>query len=289
MFNYSSDILSNKEHLAKIAKRLHDERTHANLSLEKLAEKLNYTKPTVHSWERGWESASGENRLPAIDQLYALAKLYECTPGYLLCEYEGRTKELTDVAAVTGLTECNIKLLDSYFHEYKINPYYNYGIDMYLAFVNYFLEHSMQFHPLFIKRRQLETLKMELKYDKYREIILSSHPVIQPALSKVPRSSALYKVLCEKILEKFYSDNGFKGYDLEMLVSNHSKYLDILFPDDMKQSDFLISDTFLDLVKEFFSNLNSNVDTYTDQCKYYLDPALFEPIPIVTGTADNED
>ena len=69
MLNYYSKLLTTTDMHASIAKRLHDERLSANLSLDKLAEISGYSKPTVQRWEKGWKDGSGQNIIPTLDQI----------------------------------------------------------------------------------------------------------------------------------------------------------------------------------------------------------------------------
>lgn len=61
MFNYLSwNEINSKEHRAKVAVLLHNERINANLTLEALEEKTGKSKPTVQSWEKGWFYKTGK-------------------------------------------------------------------------------------------------------------------------------------------------------------------------------------------------------------------------------------
>ena len=46
------------------------------------------------------------------------------------------------------------------------------------------------------------------------------------------------------------------------LAESASEYLDVLSSSKVKQSDFALSDTFLDLIKGFFSNMSDRTYEY---------------------------
>lgn len=89
----------------KIGQRMKDERKAAGIKsqdvLAEYLEKNNYRsfkRQTIAKWEKGEEC-------PPLDVLLTLCKLYNCELGYLLCEYDCKTRENTDIQKVTGLSE----------------------------------------------------------------------------------------------------------------------------------------------------------------------------------------
>lgn len=97
-------------------KRIKAERTEAGYSQADLAEALllsRDSRQTVSNWENG-------RTLPSLDILLAMCDLFECEIGYLLGEegYEGKTRVVTDVHKITGLSHkaienvCLLKELD---------------------------------------------------------------------------------------------------------------------------------------------------------------------------------
>lgn len=91
----------------KIAERLRAERKAMGLTQEALAAKIHYSKPVINSWERPNEN----NQIPSMEQLAKLSNLYECEIGYLLCEYDCKTRAATDIQKETGLSREAVELL----------------------------------------------------------------------------------------------------------------------------------------------------------------------------------
>lgn len=98
----------------EIGERLKEERKATGIkSQDALAEYIakhnyrNFKRQTIAKWEKGEEC-------PPLDVLLTLCELYHCELGYLLCEYDCRTKENTDIQKVTGLSEKAIKKLKYY-------------------------------------------------------------------------------------------------------------------------------------------------------------------------------
>lgn len=98
MINYTE--ASNTEMREAIASRIRSERKALNKTQEEFAEIIGYSKPTIISWER----KDGMNRIPDIDQLITLASVFDCEVGYLLCEYDAKTRNATDICQETGLS-----------------------------------------------------------------------------------------------------------------------------------------------------------------------------------------
>ncbi|CVI69062.1 hypothetical protein BN3660_01432 [Eubacteriaceae bacterium CHKCI004] len=104
-------MLIMKYNLKKIGKRLQTERKLAGFkshdSLSEYIRQHNYrgfTRQTIAKWEHGLE-------LPPLDVLCTLCVPFNCEIGYLLCEYDCKTRENTDINQVTGLSEDAINAL----------------------------------------------------------------------------------------------------------------------------------------------------------------------------------
>ncbi len=89
---------------AVVAKRGKHYRT---MSQSDLAEKCNVTRQTVAKWENGELSLT-------IDDLLKLSSIFDCDPGFLLCEFDCRRHVAADINAVTGLSEDAIAQLASW-------------------------------------------------------------------------------------------------------------------------------------------------------------------------------
>ena len=76
--------------------------TQAQLALE--LELSTESRQTIAKWEKG-------EAWPHYDYLMKMCKVFKCDLGYLLCQYECRTRSLNDVHEMTGLSEGAIKVL----------------------------------------------------------------------------------------------------------------------------------------------------------------------------------
>lgn len=90
----------------KIGKRIKQERLEAKIKSQgALADKLGYserTRQTIAKWEKG-------EAVPELDYLLRMCELFDCELGYLLCEYDCKTREITDIHDTTGLSQNAIK------------------------------------------------------------------------------------------------------------------------------------------------------------------------------------
>lgn len=87
-----------------IGKRIQTERKLLNLNQEELCEKLSIGRTMLSLYETG-------KRIPDLDILLAMCEVFQCEIGYLLGEYDCKTKTATDVHAITGLSENAIAIL----------------------------------------------------------------------------------------------------------------------------------------------------------------------------------
>ena len=65
-----------------------------------------YNRKTISNWEKGIS-------LPPLDIMLRMCDLFECDLGYLLCEYDTKTRSATDIQAETGLSEDAINVLQT--------------------------------------------------------------------------------------------------------------------------------------------------------------------------------
>lgn len=94
------DIYSN----SKIIERIKTERKSIKLSQEAFAAALGYTRKTINSWEKG-------KTFPQLSDLLNMCNLFDCDLGYLLCEYDCKTRENTDIVNATGLSESTVNII----------------------------------------------------------------------------------------------------------------------------------------------------------------------------------
>lgn len=84
--------------LKKIGKRIRFERRSLGFSrAEVFGEALHIGRTQVEQIEQG-------KRLPDLDTLVKMAELFDCEIGYLLCEYDSKTRAATDICNKTGLS-----------------------------------------------------------------------------------------------------------------------------------------------------------------------------------------
>lgn len=92
----------------EIGKRIRKERIEAgykNQSDFAVALGLNEdSRQSVGNWENGV-------RIPSLDLLLKMCDIFECEIGYLLCEFDCKTKEETDIQKATGLSNKSIRRL----------------------------------------------------------------------------------------------------------------------------------------------------------------------------------
>lgn len=91
----------------EIGKRIKRERETAGLGKKELLAKI-YMSESSHKTLSAWES--GE-RIPDLESLTRMADLFDCDIGYLLCDYNERTRDIADASQVTGLSPGAIEQL----------------------------------------------------------------------------------------------------------------------------------------------------------------------------------
>lgn len=289
MLNYSYEELNSQTMKASIAARLHKERENAKLSLDALSEKTGYSKPTVQSWEKGWKDGSGKNHIPSLEQLLDLAALYNCTPEYLLCEYDSKTKEATDISLETGLTPENVTRLQRMFSTILENPYGGGANNLFLSFLNYFIENSQLIFELMFNRQMLASLQNEFDNDPDNDEIYAAYIAVgADGLNNEIFKDDLFSriTLVGRYTEPLIAYFEALGYDKErirMLMEKFTKYYDVLSATKTKQSDFALSDSFLDIVKSFYSKYPDIVfeyDDFSNEQRNYISPERIRPIPM---------
>ena len=124
----------------KIGNRIRNERIKTGYdSQTEFLTALNYsdtnvkTRQTLSKWENG-------TKLPNLDILVTMCKIFDCEMGYLLCEYDCKTREATDIHNATGLSEKAIDKLQNINNSSKCGM---------IKILNGLIEHS-----LFIKLLQ---------------------------------------------------------------------------------------------------------------------------------------
>lgn len=271
MLTYYSKLLTSTDIHASIAKRLHNERVAANLSLDKLAEISRYSKPTVQRWEKGWKDGSGQNIIPTLDQIITLCSIYHCSPGYLLCEYDERTKQATDICSEIGLTEDSIKILQDYFSPIVTPPYHAGANNIFLAFLNFYIQNiSLTFELLFNRHILACQLDDLIQHPDKEQLIEGFKAVSMNGLAdglfkdNIFPQMALNKQLERTLREYYDKQENLTAERKEYLIEEILHNLDALSPNKFKQSDFAFSDTFLGIVRDFFENYFQHIDDYNE-------------------------
>lgn len=91
--------------IKEIGKRIQKERKNSKFkSLDELAEEIGTTRQTLSKWEKGDGSSS-----PSLWDVERLCKIFGCDFGYLVGEYNCRTRINTDIQTETGLSESAVE------------------------------------------------------------------------------------------------------------------------------------------------------------------------------------
>lgn len=88
----------NNYNFQKIGRRIKEERDKIKKSQAELGEYIGVTRQTIAKWEHGED-------IPQLSDLLRLCNLFKCDLGYMLCEYDCKTRTATDIQAETGLSE----------------------------------------------------------------------------------------------------------------------------------------------------------------------------------------
>ena len=269
MLYYTDEQLSSKEMHVQIAQRLHTERVNAGFSLDALADKTGYTKPTVQSWEKGWKDMSGKNKIPTLEQLLDLCAVYNCTPEYLLCEYDFKSKQITDISFETGLLPESITKLQQMF--YPIIESYNLSggaNDIFLAFLNHYMANIDLINELLFNRSTMEYQRIAFEEDPYHDILLEAYNAV--CLGSVGVNMFRDGIFSDKMGYMLFTEPmtayfESKGYDRDTIVTlmeHFSEHYEGMSNNKIKQSDYALSESFIEIVKSFYDNYLDSLSEY---------------------------
>jgi len=105
-----------KYNTKKMGKRIKEERNALGLTQSKFAEKLGKSEESrqiIANWEKG-------KTIPAFDDMLKMCELFDCELGYLLCEFDNKTREATDVCKALGISkEAEAKLKEIKISDYR--------------------------------------------------------------------------------------------------------------------------------------------------------------------------
>lgn len=270
MINYTDNDLNNKLLKAKIAGRLHEERKiKSNLSLDALSEKIMYSKPTVQAWEKGWEDGTGENTIPSMEQLIRLSTFYHCTPEYLLCEYDLKSKQTTDVAIETGLLPESYAYLHNKFSLLLENDCNEHGyFHIMLQFINHFISNFDTISDALYYRVIAENLNRGFSKCKYKDLLLEGYKSI--SLTKRESFSIRTKdhgVNAEtqffiQPLTNFFIAKGLDANSIDEALDEFRHYYKVLVLNEVKQADFSINESFFEILNSFLASYPDNANDY---------------------------
>lgn len=180
----------------KIGKRIRSERQKAGYtSQEKFAENFflsNSSRQTVGKWENG-------KSLPNIDNLLIMCDLFHCQLGYLLCEYDCKTGENTNIRKVTGLSEeaiNKLKFIKSQPDISDITKALNRIIE-HPAFIN--LLKDIHLHNLtYIDKKFSPSPELRKSLSQELKRPESEMETVMEKMSESKITSDLLKILCDK-------------------------------------------------------------------------------------------
>lgn len=93
-------FLKYEDRKTEIGKRIHDLRKENGLTQAELLEKIYMSTTSVASL-RNWEKGLV---VPPLESLVAMASVFGCDIGYLLCDHDGKRLDIEDIAQTTGLS-----------------------------------------------------------------------------------------------------------------------------------------------------------------------------------------
>ena len=94
----------------KIGERVRLEREKRGLTMEAMADRIGTSRQTVSRWERG------DGVEITLNMLLRMCDIFECELGYMLCEYDCKTREATDICKATGLSEAAVAHIISMYN-----------------------------------------------------------------------------------------------------------------------------------------------------------------------------
>ena len=128
-------------------------------NLDDLAQKIGISRQTLAKWE------AGQGNGPTVNDLLRMCELFRCDFGYLVGEYSCKTREATDIQALTGLTESAILKLQ------KMSPEDPHQI------VSKLIEHPnfvrmIDYIDMAIDSAQMYSAQAQKEYERFRQVLL---------------------------------------------------------------------------------------------------------------------
>lgn len=125
-----TDIFAYEKRCAAIGQRLKELRKERSMTQKQLAglisdlvptdKEKGFGQSTISGWEKG-------NQLPPLPKLIALSEIFACDISYLLCDYDTKNKDISDISRITGLSEQAVNTLcylnENSFGRVSISPF----------------------------------------------------------------------------------------------------------------------------------------------------------------------
>lgn len=149
------DDISVYDRSKNIGIRIKSERKRLHMTQGELCNRLEdmrkvpIAQSTVSDWENGKQT-------PPIERLIELSKIFRCDCGYLLCDYDSRTRDSDKICQKTGLSEQSVNALCS-LHAFDDNEY--------AAVLDFLLMDAMEREREHNYRSVLDLLSFFLRYD----------------------------------------------------------------------------------------------------------------------------
>ena len=163
--------------LKKVGQRIRKERKGAGFKTQgDFAKRMGYheeSRQTIGNWENG-------KILPRLDDLLKMCEIFNCELGYLLCEYNCKTRENTDIQAVTGLSEEAISSL--------LNLAKNSGTDEKLSVLSQILAHEKLSDFL----KAIEAYSITVNENLYRPVITEEDELVATFFNCEPSNARYY-------------------------------------------------------------------------------------------------
>ena len=229
-------INTNKVETGKRIKNLREEAGYN--SQKSFAEKLGYSRQTVAKWENG-------ETMPTLDTLYDIVSVLDCDMGYLLCLYDTRYFKHAEICEETGLSAEAVEKL----RIYKDCEFL--GVDFIDKFIKSAIGESDE-------ECLLETINNAIWRDCRIDEMMTDelYNIYKSAFSK-----------CIETEKNFFEDEYIGIVEEELASRGHSEsvidekrvktanfYCSVIGKNRLSSDKiglFVLSDSFLDIVKEF--------------------------------------
>lgn len=188
-----------------LGKQIQEERKRKGLSLEELGDMIDVSRQTLSRWEKG------EGVGPTTFELLKLCKIFECDYGFLVGEYDCRTREATDIQNATGLSEKAIERLIflhllndeetiSFISALIIDPYFATAIQDFNLAKSF--ENGCKARDIYKKGLRDSLEKTEMKQDAQIDYLKSFHDLADYSIMAEHRADKIE--LSPDNMAKFY-------------------------------------------------------------------------------------